>query len=127
MATTLAAWRIGFSVDGKRLLSTSNEESVLWDSESRTRIADGLPTMMMWPDPSQGGDRAVSADGENIFIWNLNTDEWYDIACRAAGRNMTPARGTRSGPATPRTRRPVRSSRSSLRLPGERRCRSANR
>ncbi len=36
-------------------------------------------------------DRAVSADGENILIWNLNTDEWYDIACRAAGRNMTQA------------------------------------
>ena len=34
-------------------------------------------------------DHAVSADGENILIWNLNTDEWYDIACRAAGRNMT--------------------------------------
>ena len=36
-------------------------------------------------------DRAVSADGENILIWNLNTDEWYDIACRAAGRKMTQA------------------------------------
>ena len=87
-----------FTTDGTRLLSTGNDPgSILCDLESRTRIADGLPTVWMWPAPD-GSDRGVSADGENILIWNLNTDEWYDIACRAAGRNMTRVEWEEFGP-----------------------------
>ena len=82
--------RMGFSTEGTRLLSWSGEESILWDFATRTRIGDVFPWMWPGPDSSDRGV-SVSDDGENILIWNLNTDEWYDIACRAAGRNMTRA------------------------------------
>ncbi len=44
--------------------------------------------------------------------WNVNTDEWYDIACRAAGRNRTRAEWEEIGPrdAAPEIR-PIFSSR----------------
>ena len=86
-----------FSSDGTRLLATG-EQSILWDTATRTRIADGFPWMWIWPGPDSS-DRGVSTDGETILIWNLNTDEWYDIACRAAGRNMTRAEWEEIGPS----------------------------
>ena len=69
---------------------------LLWDLESRTRIADGLP-FVLWPG-GESGERGVSTDGESILIWNLSTDEWYDVACRAVGRNMTRAEWDEIGP-----------------------------
>ena len=90
---------LGFSRDGTRLLS-ANAETILWDLATRTRIADGFPGAVPWPG-LDSADRAVSkpllSDG-NILIWNLNTDEWYDIACRAAGRNMTRTEWEEFGP-----------------------------
>ena len=79
-----------FSVDGTRLLSsTGGNDSYLRDLATRTRIGDEFSSgMYSWPRPD-GSDRGVSVDGENILIWNLSPEEWYDIACRAAGRNMT--------------------------------------
>ena len=84
-----------FSVDGTRLLSTG-EEAILWDLETRARIGSSFPG---------GGarsavrtDRHFSADGENILVWNLDVDQWYGIACRAAGRNMTRAEWAEFGP-----------------------------
>ena len=99
---------LGFSGDGTRLLSAGGTNAgfsfrdlgsgtTLWDVETRTRIADGFPFMWGWPGPDSN-EREVSTDGENILIWNLNTDEWYDIACRAAGRNMTRAEWGEIGP-----------------------------
>ena len=77
-----------FSEDGTRLLSTG-EDAILWDLETRSRIGSSFPG---------GGargpvrtDRHFTADGDNILVWNLDIDQWYDIACRAAGRNMTRA------------------------------------
>jgi hypothetical protein len=32
------------------------------------------------------------------MVWNLNTDEWAEIACRAAGRNMTVEEWDQFGP-----------------------------
>ncbi|MGI9658374.1 MAG: WD40 repeat domain-containing protein, partial [Gaiellaceae bacterium] len=87
---------ISFSPDGTRLWSIGNE-SMLWDFESRTRIADGFPFMQYWPGPDSS-ERGVTVEDDNILIWNLNTDEWYDVACRAAGRNMTRAEWDEIGP-----------------------------
>jgi hypothetical protein len=79
---------LNFGADGTRLLSTG-ASSILWDIESRQQIADELP-FWLWP-RGDSGERGASTDGESILTWNVNTDEWYDIACRAAGRNMTRA------------------------------------
>ena len=37
--------------------------------------------------------------GDYVLVWNLNTDEWFDIACQAAGRNFTPEEWEQYGPA----------------------------
>ena len=87
------------STDGTRLLSKSDDGSILWDIATRTRIGDAFPAINLWPGPDSS-DRAVSlfVEDDSILIWNLNTDEWYDIACRAAGRNMTRAEWEELGP-----------------------------
>ena len=90
---------VAFLGDGKRLLGINYQTgSYLWDLESRTRIGDEFaPGMQAWPD-ADGNDRGVSADGDNIYVWNLKVDEWYEIACRAAGRNMTRDEWNEIGP-----------------------------
>ncbi len=49
-------------------------------------------------DGVDGRATAVTAVGDEILIWNLNTSGWSDIACRAAGRNMTLAEWEQFGP-----------------------------
>ncbi len=63
---------------------------------SRRNLREADVTLA-WPE-ADGTDSGVSADGENIYIWNLNVDGWYDIACRAASRNMTRAEWVEIGP-----------------------------
>ncbi|MFN0030087.1 MAG: hypothetical protein ACKV2O_23270 [Acidimicrobiales bacterium] len=31
----------------------------------------------------------VTMDAEHVLLWNLDTSTWPDIACRAAGHNLT--------------------------------------
>ena len=78
---------LGLSADRARLLS-GGVNSVLWDVAERTQIGDTFPGIQMWPGPD-ASDRGFSVEDGNILVWSLNTDEWYGIACRAAGRNMT--------------------------------------
>ena len=41
----------------------------------------------------------VTSVGDHLLIWNLDTSTWYDIACRAAGRNMTRNEWAQFGPS----------------------------
>ena len=36
--------------------------------------------------------------GDTLSIWNLDTSTWFDTACDAVGRNMTPAEWDQFGP-----------------------------
>lgn len=47
---------------------------------------------------SLDGEHAVTASEEHLLVWNLRPDTWPDIACMAAGRNMTAEEWQQYGP-----------------------------
>ena len=57
-----------------------------------------------WPGGEGGsaspdGRLIVTLVGEHILLWDADTDRWAGIACRAAGRSMTPEEWEEFGPA----------------------------
>lgn len=89
-----------FSPDSQYLLTTREQRPRLWDLETRTDLGtfpvdEGLST------DATLGDQALllaTGVGDYALLRNLNTDEWFDIACQAAGRNFTPEEWAQFGP-----------------------------
>ena len=84
-----------FSRDGSLMITTFDGAVRLWDIETGTQIGDAFPHD---PPAEAGGAEGetlqlVTAVGDHILIWNLDTSTWYDIACRAAGRSVAVDRG----------------------------------
>ena len=40
----------------------------------------------------------ITGTDDGALIWNLDTESWAGIACRAAGSNLTPAEWEQWGP-----------------------------
>ncbi len=49
--------------------------------------------------PALSGEYAVTVDGEHVLIWDLRFERWPDLACRFAGRNLTPGEWNQYGPS----------------------------
>ena len=88
---------VSFSPDNRRLVTSAEDELALWDIETRQQIGDH------WPGGSGGasGDlsQALTLLGDHIVIWDLDTDRWFEVACHAAGRNLTRDEWERFGPS----------------------------
>ena len=88
-----------FNADSTRLVTAGADgQTLLWDVESRTLIGDP------WPGGEGGsaspdGRFIVTLVGEHILLWDPKTDLWAGIACRAAGRAMTPVEWKELGPS----------------------------
>ena len=75
---------------GERILGVINDAPALWDA--RTGAPIGGPFPMRGGISSaglDGHDLMVSALGDHVVLWNIAIEQWPDIACRAAGRNLT--------------------------------------
>ena len=62
----------------------------------------GLPipsSEIGWPSIAAGGGYAVTGTEEHLLVWDLDIDSWPDVACLAAGRNMTADEWEQFGPA----------------------------
>jgi WD40 repeat protein len=87
--------------DGQLMFSASDGEARIWHLDSGRQIGKPLPTLA-------GGRPHGVADGDTLrvvtpldgtaLVWNLEMDEWVDLACEAAGRNMTEAEWASYGP-----------------------------
>jgi len=85
--------------DGRMLLSAVNSAPQLWDAESGRPVGGTFPTDAgLGFDGHDGLDMVVTGVGEHFLVWNLDTSTWRDIACEAAGRNMTLDEWNRWGP-----------------------------
>ncbi|MDG2112371.1 MAG: hypothetical protein P8N02_07145 [Actinomycetota bacterium] len=40
----------------------------------------------------------ITGIGDSFLLWNLDTSTWFDIACQAAGRNLTSEEWKQFGP-----------------------------
>jgi WD40 repeat protein len=88
------------SADGQYLLTTRDRRPRLWHLPSATVIGSfphrtGLLATGMDLGPQL---RLVTMDDEHGLIWNLDVASWPEIACRAAGRNLSQAEWAQFGP-----------------------------
>ncbi len=93
-------WDPYISADSRYVLTTKEQRPRLWDLEARMPIGTFPSDEGLVPDASAGADRLnlVTTLGDYAMVWNLNTDEWPEIACRAAGRNLTADEWEKFGP-----------------------------
>ena len=89
---------VGFSLDGSRLWTLYGREMRVWDVAAHEPIGDPLPS-----DENSLINGVVTAYGltqiDGVAVrWNLDDQNWPDIACAAAGRNMTQAEWDLYGP-----------------------------
>ena len=89
-----------FSADGRFLLSTLDGSPRLWDIESARMLGSAFPNDDGVVASGAEGEvlQLVTGVGEHILVWNLDTDSWAELACWAAGRNLTEAEWERHGP-----------------------------
>jgi DNA-binding SARP family transcriptional activator/WD40 repeat protein len=93
--------------DGRWMFSATDGEARVWHLESGVQVGK--------PFPSQAGGlpfavsdgtllRLVTPLDGRALIWNLDVSTWPDLACRAAGRNMSRAEWSLHGPSDTRYR-----------------------
>lgn len=96
LATRPSVFAMG---DGDTVLGEIDGKPQLWDASTGELIGGTFPN-----DPgavftaSDGESFAITAVGDDLLVWDLDIDAWPDIACRAAGRNMTLDEWERLGP-----------------------------
>ncbi|NNC43728.1 MAG: glycine betaine/L-proline ABC transporter substrate-binding protein ProX [Acidimicrobiia bacterium] len=90
-----------FSPDGAFMVSATDGQARMWHLESGRQVGVQFPTSvggLPYGVSSEEGLRLVTPFGGKALVWNLDTSMWVDIACRAAGRNMTRSEWRLFGP-----------------------------
>ncbi len=87
-----------FTDDGRYLVSTLGAP-VLVDAATWTPVGVPFPSdtrsLLGVPD---GARFLPTVTDDRLIVWTLEPDRWADIACRAAGRNLTPTEWDQYGP-----------------------------
>lgn len=88
------------SATGEWLLTVRESVPRLWHLPTATLIGTFPHERGLVASGNDRGDelRLVTLVGEHALLWNLDTDEWPEIACRAAGRNLTAEEWEQFGP-----------------------------
>ncbi len=88
-----------FSGDGRYFLSGSPRQASLWDLDAGVQIGDPFPNDASFKLDGVDGPHLLTGVDQYLLDWNLDTQRWPTIACRAAGRNLTTEEWSRFGPA----------------------------
>ena len=96
-----SAGHLNWSNDGRYLVSRFETVGRLWDVDSGRQIGAPFPNDVGRLPGAATGDvpQLVTAVGDDVWIWKLDVDRWFEIACRAAGRNMSAAEWDAFGPS----------------------------
>ncbi len=90
-----------FSHDNRLLLTNLAGPGRLWDVETGAQIGDPFPNLKGVNPGSNVGENGlqlITGTERGALIWNLDTDSWPEIACRAAGSNLTEDEWAQWGP-----------------------------
>lgn len=85
-----------FDESGRYLITSSGR---LWDLDEGVQVGVAFPNAPDFRIGGKDGFELLTAVDDHILRWNLNFEEWPDIACQAAGRNMTLNEWEQFGPA----------------------------
>ena len=82
-----------FSADDSLLITDHDNVARLWDVDSGQQIGVDMTTTDGTNSGINTGDelQLITGTPSSALIWNLDPDSWADIACRAAGSNLSPA------------------------------------
>lgn len=90
---------LAFTEDGRFLISAVDDPRII-DVETWTVVGDPFPSKPgVWVSPSSNGRYVPTVDDGRIQIWTIEPNTWSDLACRAAGRNLTESEWDQYGPA----------------------------
>ncbi len=100
---TSNSWNDGallFSEDDRFLLTNFDGPGRLWDVDTGEQVGKEFPSL---PGTNSGVNygetfQLITASETSGLIWNLDVDQWADIACAAAGSNLTPDEWIQWGP-----------------------------
>jgi serine/threonine protein kinase/DNA-binding winged helix-turn-helix (wHTH) protein len=90
--------------DGRYLKTSSADGAQLWDAATLTRIGRPFPHTGSdhWsPVLATDAARLATVIDNTTVVWNIELDEWPELACLAAGRNLTEAEWDAFGPGGP--------------------------
>ncbi|MGI9599164.1 MAG: protein kinase domain-containing protein [Acidimicrobiales bacterium] len=89
------------SPDGQYLLTLRETTPRLWHLPTGTVIGTFPNEAGLVASGNDEGDELEMASllGDHALVWNLNVESWPEIACLAAGRNMTAEEWDQFGPA----------------------------
>jgi WD40 repeat protein len=97
---TFAALPLVFSADGRHLVSAHDGLGRLWDVASGQLIGQPIPSLPSSSPSAVPGDHAgfIGTSEQFVQVWDFDVDRWRDLACRLAGRNLTPTEWAQFGP-----------------------------
>ena len=79
-----------FSANGRYMVTTSDGSGRLWDLEERSLVGSAFPSDPVTSPGTSGDGRWLGTfEGDRVVVWDLDTSQWPEAACRAAGRNLT--------------------------------------
>lgn len=89
-----------FSDDSAYLLTDHDNVIRLWHVATGEGIGAGITTLEGTVSGINGGSgfHAVTADEGHALIWNLDIQEWPQLACHVAGSNLTRSEWEQWGP-----------------------------
>jgi WD40 repeat protein len=97
--TGAASPPLAFTADGRYLVSTVDHQGRVWDLESRTLVGGPFRSEEnVNIAPSTNGRYLAVAQGERVLVYEFDVGSWFDVACAAAGRNMTAEEWSQFGP-----------------------------
>ena len=88
-----------FGDNGRFLITTGDASSRLWDLDAGVQLGEPFPNDPDFRTGVSDGPQLLTAVDDSLLLWDLDVDRWSEIACRAAGRNLTNDEWEQFGPA----------------------------
>jgi DNA-binding CsgD family transcriptional regulator len=91
---------MALSDDGRFLLTVHPAGGRLWDVVTGEPIGEPIPTLTSTAPAPVPGQRThlLTASDQWVQIWDLDVERWGELACLAAGRNLTRTEWEQVGP-----------------------------
>ena len=90
---------VSITRDGRFVVTDGDNGAKLWDANTLEQIGSVFPhegrhAAELAPD----ANLLLTIVGEDVVLWNVDVDSWFEVGCRAVARSMTQAEWDQFGP-----------------------------